>query len=78
MFVNCSQNGQIGLYQNQSTFQKIHSLSTGGAYSRVLAYIASPTSPRYVGKQLTVLWHTQPLLKYRVYSIAAPTVNCVF
>ena len=45
MFVNCSQNGQLGLYQNQCTFQKIHSLSTGGAHSRLLAHIASPTSP---------------------------------
>ena len=45
MFVNCSQNGQLGLYQNQCTFGKIHSLSTGGAHSRLLAHIASPTSP---------------------------------
>ena len=29
-FVNCSQNGQLGLYQNQCRFQKIHSLSMGG------------------------------------------------
>jgi len=78
MFVKCSQNGQLELYQNQCTFQKIHSLSTGGAHSQVLAYIASPTSPPYVGKQLTALFHTQPLLKYLVYSIAAPTVNCIF
>ena len=35
-FVNCSQNGQLGLYQNQCTFQKIYSLSTGGAHSRLL------------------------------------------
>ena len=34
MFINCSQNGQLGLYQNQCTFQKIHSLSKGGAHSR--------------------------------------------
>jgi len=58
--------------------KKIHSLSTGGAHSRVLAYIASPTSPPYVGKQLTALFHAQPLSKYLVYSIAPPTVNCVF
>ena len=45
MFANCSQNGQLGLYQNQCTFQKIHSLFTGGAHSRLLAHIASPTSP---------------------------------
>ena len=62
MFVNCSQNGQLGLYQNQCTFQKIHSLSMGGAHSRLLAHIASPTSPPYVGTQLTALFHTQPLL----------------
>ena len=75
MFVNCSQNG---LYQNQCTFQKIHSLSTGGAHSRVLASIASPTSPPYVGKQLTAPFHTQPLLKHLVYGIAPQMVNCVF
>ena len=44
----------------------------------LLAYFVSPTSPPYVGKQLTALFHTQPLLKYLVYGIAAPTVNCVF
>ena len=26
MFVNCYQNGQLGLYQNQCIFKKIHSL----------------------------------------------------
>ena len=52
---------------DQCTFQKIQSLSTEGAHSRVLAYIASPTSPLYVGKQLTALFHTQPLLN-RVFS----------
>ena len=59
-------------YQNQCTFRKIHSLSTGGAHSRLLAHIASPTSPPYVGTQLTALFRTQPLLKCLVYSIAAP------
>ena len=78
MFVNCSQNGQLGLYQNQCTFQKIHSLSTGGAHSRLLVHIASSTSPPYVGTQLTALFHTQPLLKCLVYGNAAQTVNCVF
>ena len=60
------------------TFQKIHSLFTGGAHSPVLAYIASPTSPPYVGKQFTALFHTQPLLKHLVYSTAAAMVNCIF
>jgi len=50
----------------------------GGAHSQVEAYIASPTSPPFVGKQLTALFHTQPPLTSLVYSIAAPTVNCVF
>ena len=36
------------------------------------AYIASPTSPPYVGKQLAALFHTQSLSV--VYSNAAPTV----
>ena len=69
MFVNCS--------QNQCTFQKIHSLSMGGAHLRLLVHIASPTSPPpYVGTQLTALFYTQPLLKCLVYATAAPTVNC--
>ena len=50
-------------------------MSTGGAHSQVLAYIASYISPPYLGKQLTALFHTQPLLKYLVYSIAAPMVK---
>ena len=78
MFVNCSQNGQLGLYQNQCTFQKIHNLSTGGAHSRLLVHIASPTSPPHVGTQLTALFHTQPPLKCPFYGIAAQTVNCAF
>jgi len=45
MFVNCSQNGHLGLYQNQCTFGKIHSLSTGEAHSQLLAHIASPPLP---------------------------------
>ena len=52
--VNCSQNGQLGLYQNPCTFQEIHSLSTGGVNSRVLAYIASPTFPYYVDTHCSV------------------------
>ena len=36
----------------------MHSLSMGGAHSRVEAYIDSPTTPPYIGKQLTVLFHT--------------------
>ena len=51
---------------------------TGGAHSRAEACIASPTSPPYVGKQLTALFHTQPPLTSRFYSIAAQTVNCIF
>ena len=57
---------------------RIYTLSTGGAHSRLLAHIVSPTSPPYVGTQLTALFHKQPLLKCLVYSIAAPTVNCAF
>ena len=76
MFVNCSPNGQLGLHQNQCTFQKIHSLSTRGAHSRLLAHIASPTSSPYVSTQLTALFYTQSLLKCLVYGTAAPTVNC--
>ena len=53
-------------------------LVTGGAHSRVEASITSPTFPPYVGKQLTALFHTQPPLTSRLYTIAAQTVNCVF
>ena len=77
MFVNCSQNGQLGLYQNQCTFQKIHSLSTGGAHSRLLVHIASPTSPPYVGTQLTALFHTATV-EMPCLGNAAQTVNCAF
>ena len=69
MFVNCSHNGQLGLYK----INEIHSLSTGGAHSRLLVHIASPTSPPYIGTQLTALFHTQPLLKCPFYGIAART-----
>ena len=82
MFVNCSQNGQLGLHQNQCTF---HSLSTGEAHSRLLVHIASPTSPPYVGTQLrdssvphtaTVempfLWHCSTNGKLRILVKAQP------
>ena len=35
----------------------------GSFTSASIAYIASPISPPYVGKQLTTLFHTQPMLK---------------
>ena len=63
MFVNCSQNGQLGLDQNQCTFQKIHSLSMGGAHSRLLVHIASPTSPPY------------PLCRYTTHSSVPHTAT---
>ena len=78
MFVNCSQNGQLGLYQNQCTFQKIHSLSTGGAHSRLLVHIASPTSPplcwytthssvpRTATVEMPFLWHCSTNGKLRI------------
>ena len=49
------------MHQNECTFQKLHSLSMGGAHSQVEASITSPTSPPYVAKQLPVLFHTQQL-----------------
>ena len=61
-----SWNGQLWLHQNECTFPKIHSLSTGGAHSRVEASITSPTSPPYVAKQLTVLFPTQLLCSFLV------------
>ena len=44
-FVNCSQNRQLGLCQNQCTIQNIPSLFTGGDHSRVEAYTDISTSP---------------------------------
>ena len=39
--------------------------------------LVAPPFP-YVGIQFTALFHTPPLLTSFVYSIAAPTINCVF
>ena len=69
-----SWNGQLWLHQNECTFQKIHSLSTGGAHSRVEATITSPTSPPYVAKQLTALFHTQPLFSFLVHFSVVATI----
>ena len=49
-----------------------------GSFTTASAGIASPTSPPYVGTQLTALFHTQPLLKCPFHGIAAQTVNCAF
>ena len=46
----------------------------GGAHSRVEASITSPTSPPYVAKQLTALFHTQPLFSFLVYCSVVPTI----
>ena len=63
MFVTTLKNGQLGLHQNQSTFNNSQRASfTNGAY------IASPISPPCVGKQLTNLFHTQLLLIFLVYT----------
>ena len=48
--------------------KKIHSLSTGGAHSRVEANITSPTSPPYVAKQLR---RTNSILRILVKAHAA-------
>ena len=63
---------------NAPAFKKIHSLSTGGAHSRVQASITSPTSPPYVAKQLTALFHTQPLFSFLLYGNVVPTIYCAF
>ena len=57
---------------------KIHILSTGGAHSRVEASITSPTSPPYVAKQLTALFHTQSLFSFLLYYSVVPTIDCAF
>ena len=59
---------------NAHNFQKIHSLSTGGAHSRVETSTTSPTSPPYVAKQLTALFHTQPLFSFLVHFSVVPTI----
>ena len=46
---------------------KNHSLSTGGAHSRVEASITSPTSASYLAKQLMALFHTQTLFSFHLY-----------
>jgi len=56
----------------------VSQLVYGGAHSRVETFVASHTSPPYVGKQITALFHTQLLLRSLVYSNAAPMINCVF
>ena len=63
---------------NAHNFQNIHSLSTGGAHSRVQVSITSPTSPPYVAKQLTVLFHTQTPFSFPVNGNVAPTIYCAF
>ena len=50
----------------------------GGAHSRVEANITSPTSPPYVTKQLTALFHTQSLLSVLLYCSVVPSIDCAF
>jgi len=45
--------------------------------SRRIHNLLAPPFP-YVGIQFTALFHTPPLLTSFVYSIAAPTIDCVF
>ena len=40
--------------------------------------LAPCTSPPYAGKQLTVLFHTQPPFTTLVHRCAAATINCIF
>ena len=78
LLVNCSQNGQLGTVPKSMHIWKKSQLVYGRGSFKLLVHIASPTSPPYVGTQLTALFHTQPLLKCLVYGIAAPTVNYTF
>ena len=50
----------------------------GGAHLRVEASITSPTSPPYVAKQLTALFHTQTLLSVLLYCTVITTVYRMF
>ena len=42
------------------------------------SFTNSPTSPPYVAKQLTALFHTQPPFSSLGWQSVAPTINCVF
>ena len=42
------------------------------------ASVTSPTSPPYVAKQLTVLFHKQLLCSFLVYGRVVPTTYCTF
>jgi len=59
MFVNCS--------QKWTTLTISIHFKNSQSHSRVEAYIASPTPSSYVDKQLTALFHTQPLLTAMQY-----------
>ena len=65
MFVAALENRQLRLHQNQSTFQNFIAFLWGGGLIHELKHIL--LAP-YVGKQLTALFHTQPLLISFVYS----------
>ena len=41
-------------------------------------YYTSPTSPPYLAKQLTALFHTRPLFSCFGYCCVVPTIYCVF
>ena len=62
MFVNCSQNGQFGLYQNQYTFRKIHSLPFYGRGSFTTA-------------SALCLPHLSPLCRYTTHSSVPHTAT---
>ena len=58
----------LGMDNTDYTKMNAHfKMSTGGAHSQVQASITSPTSPPYVAKQLTALFHTQPPFSFLVY-----------
>jgi len=64
MFVTALENRQLRLHQNQSTFQKFIAFLWEGLIHELKHILLAP----YVSKQLTALFHTQPLLISFVYS----------
>ena len=59
MFVNALEMDNLDCNKINAHFNH---LFPEGPHSRVEAYIASPTSPPYVGKQLMALFHTLSLV----------------
>ena len=83
MFVNCSQNGQLGLYQNQYRFQKFTACLREGLIHDCCCTLLAPPLPlcRYTTHssvphtatvEMTFLWHCNTNGKLRILVKAQP------